>query len=146
MNRRDILGSLAAWATAASAVAASEKASIPTSVEGWPTKPLPDDHPLAPMFAEDAKIVDRLRREYEDRKTTVLPMNVNIHRIQPAKTFLVFRLTQPVSQEMVDGLRRNIERWVRDSHLDCVGLLLPYGLELDIHRIPVDTASPGVSS
>ncbi len=127
MNRRDILGSLAAWATAASAVEATSG---------------PSANPLDDLAVEVEELVLRKRSQ----QATVFPADLKVHHVSPERTLLVFRLTQPVNQEMVDGLRRNIERWVRDSKLDCVGLLLPYGLELDIHRIPVDTSSSGVSS
>lgn len=138
MNRRDILGSLAAWATAASAVAASEKTSIPTAVEGWPTKPLSEG-------AEDEKIVERLRREYGGQKTTVIPMDVKVHHTPPEKTILAFRLTQPLSWDRQDSLAKNIRDWASASGVVCPVLLLPYGLELEVHRIPADSLSPDVS-
>ena len=117
MNRRDILSSLASWATAASAVAASDPTPLPASVPGWPAKQLP----------------------------TVLPMDVKVHHVPPEKTLLVFRLTQCVNQEMVESLRSNIRSWVRDSRIDCAAILLPYGLELDVHRMPADTSLAGGS-
>lgn len=112
MNRRDILSALASWATAASAVAASDTTPLPTAVPGWPAKQLP----------------------------TVLHMDATVHHVPPEKTLLVFRLTQCVNQEMVESLRSNIRSWVRDSRIDCAAILLPYGLELDVHRIPADTS------
>ena len=113
MNRRDILSSMASWATAASAVAASDTATLPTAVEGWPP--------------------------------TVLPMDVKVNHVTPEKAILVFRLTQCVNQETVESLRSNIRSWVRDSRIDCAAILLPYGLELDVHRIPADTSLAGCS-
>lgn len=127
MNRRDILSSLASWATAASAVAASDPTPLPTTAPGWPSKQLPDDHPI------------------RSQRPTVLPMDVKVHHVPPEKTLLVFRLTQCVNQEMVESLRSNIRSWVRDSRIDCAAILLPYGLELEVHRIPADTSLAGGS-
>lgn len=141
MNRRDILSSLASWATAASAVAAADTTPLPTAVEGWPSKPLPDDHSLRSVAADDERVLERLRSQ----KPTVLPMDVKVHHVPPEKTLLVFRLTQCVNQEMVESLRSNIRSWVRDSRIDCAAILLPYGLELDVHRIPADTSPAGGS-
>jgi len=136
MNRREILSSLASWATAASAIAASDATPLPATVEGWPKKELADDHPLRPVFSDDERVLERLRIQ----STTVLPMDVRFHHVQPEKTLLVFRMTQCVNQEMVESLRSNIRSWVRDSRIDCAAILLPYGLELDVHRIPADTS------
>lgn len=120
MNRRDILSSLSLWAAAASAA----ERPIPTSVEGWPTKALPGD------AAE---------------KTKTLPMDVKVHHVPPEKTLLVFRLTQCIHQEGVESIRENLQRWVRQSRLDCAAVLLPYGLELEVHRIPAGASPADVS-
>ena len=72
-------------------------------------------------------------------------MDVKVHHVPPEKTLLVFRLTQCLSAEAVDAVRENLQRWVRDSRIDCAAILLPYGLELDVHRIPADTSLAGGS-
>lgn len=144
MNRRDILSSLSAWATAASVTAAaSEPTSVPTTVEGWPRKPLPEDHPLRRVFSDDDRAMERIRRRCE--KTTALPMDVEVHDVPPEKTLLVFRMTMSVSQEMVDSVCSNIRSWVKNSGIDCAAILLPYGLELEVHRIPAGASPSGVS-
>lgn len=125
MNRRDILGSLAAWATAASAVEATAG---------------PSANPLDDLAVEVEELVLRKRSQ----QATVLPADLKVQPVPAGRTLLVFRLTQPVNQEMVDGLRKNIESWVRDSRLDCVGLLLPYGVELDVHRISAGSSQADV--
>jgi len=125
VNRRDILGSLAAWATAASAVEAAAGSSA---------------NPLDDFAVEVEELVLRKRGQ----QTAALPADLNVYHVPPERTLLVFRLTQCVSQGMVDTLRSNIESWIRDTRLDCAAILLPYGLELDVHRISAG-ASPSDS-
>lgn len=120
MNRRDILSSLASWATAASAVAESQKVELPTVVDGWPTKRLPDD-------------------------TSSIAMDVEVAAVPPERTLLVFRLTTCIPSERVEDIRDNLRKWVRSEGLDCAAVLLPYGLELDVHRIAAGTSPADVS-
>lgn len=143
MNRRDVLSSLAAWATAASAASASVQPGpepLPTTVEGWPTKSLPR--------SEYDFQVDR-RSTYKRPDGTIctetLPIDFKIHTLQHEKALLVFRLTCPAPQDRVDVMADNLRSWSKNAGLECPVILLPYGLELDVHRIPADTSSPGVS-
>lgn len=119
MNRRDILSSLATWATAATA-AAEGQASVLNTVEGWPTKKVDDwNQPLS--------------------------MDVEVSSVPPERTLLVFRLTQCIPSERVEDIRDNLRKWVRSEGLDCAAVLLPYGLELDVHRIAAGTSPADVS-